>query len=104
MLGDPRMDYLDTFLVWNDNINFVGTLVPSNNGKASVRGTIRFKNGEKLTFSSKSDDCTIWHQKLMSLCQFIAEFYGTKVIHRRNPVADSANEASVFLKEHPLLN
>jgi hypothetical protein len=105
MLTEPQKNFSETFIVWNDYINLVGALIPSNKGRASVRGTIRFKNGEKLSFSSKTDDCKILHQKFMSLCQFIAKLYGTYVIHRKGCVADSINEASFILKkESPLLN
>jgi hypothetical protein len=86
-------------------INLIGALIPSNKGSASDCGTIRFKNGEKLSFSSKSDDCEILHQKFMSLCQFIAKFYSTNVIHRKDRIADSESKPSVLLKnEYPLLN
>jgi len=54
MLTEPRKSFSETFIVWNDYINLVGALIPSNKGRASVRGTIRFKNGEKLSFSYKS--------------------------------------------------
>ena len=105
MLTEPRMGFSETFLVWNDNINLIGALIPSNNGGASACGTIRFNNGEKLSFSSKSDDCKILHQKLVSLCQSVAKFYGTNVIHRKGRIADSVKKTSVlFKKEHPLLN
>lgn len=92
MLAEPRMDFSETFLVWNDNINLIGSLIPSNKGRASLCGTIRFKNGEKLSFSSKLDDSEILHQKFMSLCQFIAKFYGTNLIHRKNRISDSVND------------
>ena len=105
MLTEPRKSFSETFIVWTENINFVGALIPSNKGRASVRGTARFKNGEKLSFSSKSDDCKILHQKLVSLCQSVAKFYGTNVIHRKGRIADSVKKTSVlFKKEHPLLN
>jgi len=105
MLTKPRKSFSETFIVWNDYINLVGALIPSNKGRASVCGTIRFKNGEKLSFSSKSDDCQASHQKLMSLCQSIAKFYGTNVIHRKDRVAVSVNETSVlFEEERPMLN
>jgi hypothetical protein len=73
-LTKTRKSFSKTFIVWNDYINLVGALIPSNKGGASVCGTIRFKNGEKLSFSCKSGDSKILHQKLMSLCQSIAKF------------------------------
>ena len=105
MLAEPQMGFSETFLVWNDNVNLIGALIPSNKGKASVCGTVRFENGEKLSFSSKSDDWEILHQKFMSLCQVIAKFYGTNVIHRKGRIANSVKKTpALFTTEHPLLN
>ena len=105
MLPEQRNNFSETFIVWNENINLVGSIIPSNKGSASIYGTIKFKNGEKLSFSSQSDDSKILHQKFMFLCQFIANFYGTNVFHRKNRVAKTANEACVhFIKESPMLN
>ncbi|MEE4606261.1 MAG: hypothetical protein V2J65_33635 [Desulfobacteraceae bacterium] len=103
MLTKSRKSFSKTFIVWNDYINLVGALIPSHEGRASVCGTIRFKNGEKLSFSSKSADSKILHQKLMSLCQSIAKFYGTKVIYRKDRVADSVNETFGVLEMDPSL-
>lgn len=105
MLTKPRENFSKTFIVWNDYINLVGALIPSNKGRASVCGTIRFKNGENLSFSCKSGDSNSLHQKLLSLCQSIAKFYGTKVIYRKDHVADSVNEAfGLFEMDPSLLN
>jgi hypothetical protein len=105
MLTETGKSFCETFIVWNDNINLVGALIPSNKGRASVSGMIRFKNGERLSFSYKSDDRKIVHQKLMSLCQFIAKFYGTNVVHRKDCAADSVDATSSLLRKgHQLLN
>jgi hypothetical protein len=91
MLTEQRKSFSETFIVWNDNINLVGSIIPSNKGRASIYGTVKFKNGEKLSFSSKSYNYFILHQKIMYLCQSIAKFYGTNVIHRKECVADYVN-------------
>ncbi len=105
MLADADKRYSETFIVWNENINLVGALIPSNRGKAAVCGTIKFKNGKKLSFSSQPDDCEISHGRLMFLCRSIAKFYGTNVIRRKYSLAANAYETSVPLrKEHHLLN
>ena len=105
MLTETRKSFSETFVIWNDNINLVGALIPSNKGRASVSGMNRFKNGEKLSFSYKSDNRKIVHQKLMSLCQHIAKFYGTNVVHRKDCAADSVNATpSLLRKGHHLLN
>jgi hypothetical protein len=54
MLAEKRKRFSETFIVWSDKINLVGSIIPSNKGKASILGKIKFKNGEKLSFSSKS--------------------------------------------------
>ncbi len=104
MLADAAKSYSETFIVWNDDINFVGAVVPFNTGKAAVCGTVNFKNGEKLSFSSQPDDCEKLLEQLMSLCLSIATIYGTNVIRRKYPMMDSVNETSVLIKaEHHLL-
>ena len=105
MLTAPGKGFSETFIVWNDKINLIGSIVPANEGRGSIYGTIKFKNGENLSFSSKSNQFEILHQKLMSLCQFIAKFYGTNIIHKKEPVASSVNEVCIhFIKESPMMN
>jgi len=95
MLTEQRKQFSETFIVWNDKINLVGSIIPSNKGKASILGTIKFQNSKKLSFSSKSENRKILHQDFMSLCQFIAAFYGANVVHRKNQVPDSVNKTFV---------
>jgi hypothetical protein len=105
MLADAEKSYSETFIIWNDAINLVAALIPSNKGRAAACGTIKFKNGEKLFFSSQPDDCAISHERLIFVCRCIAKFYGTNVIRRKYRITDSVNESSVLLrKEHHLLN
>jgi len=105
MITDEGKIYSETYIVWNDFINLIGTLMPSNDGKAAVCGTIKFQNGKQLSFSSKSDDSEILNEKLMSICRSIAKFYGTNVIRRKYRVVSSGNETSVPLdKDQHLQN
>ena len=105
MLVDEEKNYSEIYIVWNEDINLVGTLIPSNNGRAAVCGTIKFKNGKKLSISSQPDHCEKLHERLMSVCRCIAKFYGTNVICRKRRIAGSVNETSLLLrKEHHLLN
>ena len=39
MLADPENSYAETYIVWNDDINLVGALIPRNNGRSTVCGT-----------------------------------------------------------------
>lgn len=105
MLADAEKSYPETFIVWNDDINLISALIPSEEGKATVSGTIKFKDGQKLSFSSKQDDREILHERLVSVCQQIAKFYRTNVIRKKDSGAGSSSESSVLLKIIlPLLN
>jgi len=105
MLADAEKSYSETFIVWNDDINLIATLIPSNEGRTAACGTIKFKNGGKLSFSSQPDDCEISHERLIFVCRCIAKFYGTNVIRRKYLITDSVDGANVLLRrEHHLLN
>jgi hypothetical protein len=95
----------ETFIVWNDHINLVGAIIPSGEGKASVRGTIRFNNGEKLSFSCKQENAAVLHRKLATVCRQIAKFYRTNVVRRKSNSTASLNETAALLNNLiPLLN
>ena len=105
MTVDEEKNYSETYIVWNDDINLVGAVIPSNNGRASVSGTIKFKNGGKISISSQPDDCKKLHERLMFVCQYIAKFYGTNVVCRKRRIASSVNEISFLSGEgHHVLN
>ena len=38
---------------WNDDVNLVGAFIPFDKGKAAACGTIKFRNGKRLSFSSQ---------------------------------------------------
>ena len=95
----------ETFIVWNDYINLVGAIIPSGEGKASVRGTIRFKDGNKISFSCKQGNPGILHRNLTSVCRQVAKFYRTNLIRREDSNTASINESSALLNNlTPLLN
>jgi len=105
MLADTENSYTETYIVWNDDINLVGALIPRANGRSTVCGTIKFKNGKKLSISSQPYNCKILHERLMLVCRCIAKFYGTNVIYRRRRMAGSVNDTSALLrKEHHWFN
>jgi hypothetical protein len=104
MFTEPPKSYSETFVVWNDKINLIGACIPLDKGKASVCGTVRFKDGEKVSFYSKSCDCELLHRKLISLCRFVAKFYGTNVTCRKSCVENSTDETSHSLIESFSLN
>ena len=97
MLTNAEEARTETFIVWNDHINLVGAIIPSGEGKASARGTIRFKNGETLSFSCKHENPEVLHQKLTTVCRQIAKLYRTNLIRRKDSSAASLNETSALL-------
>jgi hypothetical protein len=105
MLANAEKNHTETFIVWNDYINLVGAIVPSGEGKASVCGTIRFKNGERLSFSCKRENPEVLQQKLTTVCRQIAKFYRTNLIHSKNKSATSLSQTSALINNlTPLLN
>jgi hypothetical protein len=69
MLAKVERSYSETLIVWNDDINLVGALIPSDKAKAKVCGTIKFKNGKRISFSSQPDDFEILHKRFMFICR-----------------------------------
>jgi len=105
MVSDTKKLFSETFIVWNDEINLVGALIPLMNGRATICGTIKFKNGKNLAISAQPEDCKILHKRLLYACRCIAKFYGTDVIYRRRRMPDSSDESSaLFRREHHLYN
>ena len=98
MSANPGKSISETFIVWNDEINLVGALIPLRNGRAKIRGTIKFKNGKNLFISSPADDRKIFHKRLMYACRCIAKFYDTNVIHKRRCIPCSLDEPSALFR------
>ena len=105
MLAKVERSYSETFIVWNDDINLIGAFIPSDKGKTVACGTIKFKNGTRLSFSSQPDDCEILYERFMFIFRFIANFYGTNIIRRKERIADTVIANSALLrKEHHMFN
>jgi hypothetical protein len=105
MPANAEKSRTETFIVWNDYIHLIGAIILSGEGKASARGMIRFKNGERLSFSCKQENPEVLHQKLTTVCRQIAKFYRTNLIRRKDSDTASVNESSVLLNNlTPLLN
>jgi hypothetical protein len=98
-LADAKKSHSETFIVWNDSIMMVGSFIPDNEGKATVCGTINFKTGGKLSFSSQQDDRKTSRDGLMLLCRFVAKLYGATDILRKIHMSDSPNENAALLKK-----
>jgi hypothetical protein len=99
MPSDAEKSYSETFIIWNDDVNLIGTLKPSRGGTAEICGSVKFKNGKQLSFFSEPDDCKSLRERLILLCRCIAEFYGTDVIRKKYLVTNSLNKTSAYLKE-----
>jgi hypothetical protein len=105
MPANAEKSCTETFIVWNDYINLVGAIIPSGEGKASVRGTIRFKDGNKISFSCKQGNPEILHRNLTSVCRQVGKFYRTNLIRRKEKSATSLSQTSALINNlFPLLN
>ena len=105
MQSDEGETYAETFIIWNDDINLIGTLKPSNEEISEICGSIKFRNGKNLSFISPPADRRALRKRFVSLCRCIARFYGTEVIHSKSLPADMLDEAFLFShKNHHSLN
>ena len=83
MLSESGKQYSETFLIWNENINFVGAVIPTPEGRAKISGSVIFKKNKELSFSSPKDDPHVLHEKLLSICHFLAAFYKAEILYRK---------------------
>ena len=83
MLSESGKHFSETFLIWNEKINFVGAVIPTPEGRAKISGSVIFRKNKELLFSSPKDDPDVLHQKLISICQFLAKFYRTEILYRK---------------------
>jgi hypothetical protein len=85
MLANTEKRFSETFIVWDDEIILVASLVPAKNGHAAVCGMARFKNGKQLAMFSQPDDYEILYKRLVFACRWVADLYGTHVVCCRCP-------------------
>ena len=83
MLSESVNHFSETFLIWNEKINFVGAVIPTPEGRAKISGSVIFRKKEELLFSSPKDDPDVLHEKLLSICQFLAKFYQAEIFYRK---------------------
>ena len=101
MQPDERECYSETFIIWNDEINLIGTLRPTTEGTAEICGSIKFRSGKHLSFFSPPDECRALRRRFLSICHCIAQFYNADVIGRKYLQTDPPRETSTFLpREH----
>ena len=96
---EPGALFSETYLIWNGNINFVGAIIPTPEGRAKISGSVVFSKKKEISFSSPQDDPGILHEKLMSICQFLAKFYKAEIYYRKNRIQSHENDLSSFLTE-----
>ena len=83
MQSDQEEGYSETFIIWNDEINLIGTLKPTVEGSAEICGSIKFRSGKRLSFISPPDECGALRKRFSSICRCIAQFYNTEVIRKK---------------------
>ena len=92
MLSESGKPFSETFLIWNENINFVGALIPTPEGRAKISGSVIFRKDTELLFSSPKDDPDVLHAKLISICQFLATFYRADIFYRKSRFKGQEND------------
>ncbi len=81
-------DIAEIFLIRTPAIHFLGTIIAPNDGEAVASGVVNLSNGEKMAFYSTNNESAILSERLMSICQNIAEFYEAEVFHYDFQAAD----------------
>ena len=92
MLSESGKHFSETFLIWNEKINFVGAVIPTPEGRAKISGSVIFRKNKELLFSSPKDDPEVLHEKLISICQFLATFYSADIFYRKSRFKGHEND------------
>jgi hypothetical protein len=73
----------EVFLIQTDAIDFFGALVKEKAGESVVDGRIRFQDGTRWYFHYSAGERDVVRNKLLTLCEAIAGFYGTDVFRQK---------------------
>jgi hypothetical protein len=81
-MGVPiREGIEEVFEISAEEIRLFGALVIGKDGKHSIVGNIRFKDGARHYFKHPSGERTYVREQMLALCKAIAEEYGVGVFN-----------------------
>jgi hypothetical protein len=83
MTSSNRKEIEEVFVIQTDAIDFLGALVKEKAGKSVVDGRILFQDGTRWSFHSPAGERAVLSNKLLTLCEVIAGFYGTDVFRQK---------------------
>ena len=69
----------EVFVIQTEAIDFFGALAKEKGGKFVVHGRVRFHDKEQWAFHSPAGERAVLRNKLLTLCEATAGFYGTDV-------------------------
>lgn len=69
----------EAFVIQTEAIGFFGALAKEKAGKFVVYGRVRFHDKEQWAFHSPAGERAALSNKLVTLCEVIAGFYGTDI-------------------------
>ena len=79
MVSSDQEGIEEVFVIQTDAIDFFGALVKEKAGKSVVHGRMRFQDGTRWYFHYPTGERAVVRNKLLTLCEAIAGFYGTDV-------------------------
>jgi hypothetical protein len=69
----------EVFVIQANAIDFFAALVKAKPGKSGVHGKIRFQDGKRWYFHYPAGERAAVRNRLLTVCEAIAKFYGTNV-------------------------
>ena len=71
----------EIFVIKTEEIDFFGALVKEKGGNSAVNGRVWFQDGTRRYFHYPPGEPDRLRIKMVALCETIAEFYCTDVVH-----------------------
>ena len=83
MTSSNRKEIEEVFVIKTEVIYFFSVLVKEKAGKSVVDGRIRFQDGTRWYFHYPAGERDVVRNKLLTLCEAVAGFYGTDVFRQK---------------------
>ena len=99
MTRSNRKGIEEVFVIQTEAIDFFGALTKEKAGKFVVYGRVRFHDREERFFQSPAGERAVLLNKLLTLCEAIAGFYGTDVFCQKFDRAVGYEKSIGLLRE-----
>ena len=73
----------EVFMIKTDRIDFFAALVRKEGGLSMINGRVAYGDGTTSVFHSPAGELEDLRKTIKSICESIADFYCTHVVHQR---------------------